>query len=148
MMLRSFGKAAACRLGILTAGATLAGLGVSPVAAATIPGCVTGGNAATGQTIQVCGEWDAVTKSGSGTFTAAMACATVSGPVSVTTTVSCYLQDPSTGAIYARSSQVTFGNVAVGAGEATTPITPLQVCFAGSATDVNGNVVSVPLTCF
>jgi hypothetical protein len=143
-------RAAACRLGILAAGAALTmAVGASPAAAAMGPQCATGNNAATGQTIQVCAEWAGVAVN-SFTVNAVLACAAVSAPASVSTQVSCYFHDTTTGTNYGASSASAPGSAA--ATESVTPLQPpvgpLQTCISGSAKDVSNNLVSLPLTCF
>ncbi|HXA28330.1 MAG TPA: hypothetical protein VN193_06240 [Candidatus Angelobacter sp.] len=150
--IKRLATAAACRVGILAAGVTVAAtLAASPAAAATNPQCATGSNPATGQTIQVCAAFTGVFNGNSGQ--AVLACAAQSGPASVSTQESCYIRDSGNGAIYGASSASAPGDAAASVSQfpisLTAVVGTLQVCLAGSATDAGGNVVSVPpASCF
>jgi hypothetical protein len=157
MRINHLAKAVASRLGIPAVGAGLAiAMGVSPAAAATaLPGgvnCATATNSTSGQTIQVCASPFVGVATNLNTLHEVMACAAQGGPVNVGTQLSCYVKDVGTGAIYGATSASSPGDVAVTAStfsvDLTTLVGPVQLCFTGSATDVNHNVVSVPLSCF
>jgi len=147
--MRFVGTALVRRLAIPAAGALLAlGLGTIPAAADTpLTTCTTTAtNPATGQTLQICVSFDGATVDGS-PLTEVTTCDAMSGPVSVTTQVGCYAQNLATGAQYPASTVTAPGDLASTGTVFSTPLDPMEVCVFGTAADVNGNTVSVPLTC-